>query len=81
MSIELKLNELDEMFSKCGNGIFIMCMDNEMSRFRICRESWKLGSRVNWVKCKKILNKKGIEFIEGESGWGMMMSRCIDFNY
>lgn len=84
MSIELKLNELDEMFSKCGNGVFIMCMSNrgdKIDRFRICRESWKLGSRVNWVKCKKILNKKGIEFVEGESGWGMRMSRCIDFNY
>jgi len=85
MSIELKLNELDEMFSKCGNGVFIMCMSNrgdEIDRFRICRGVW-VGEnrRVNWVKCKKILNKKGIEFVEGESGWGMRMSRCIDFNY
>lgn len=81
MNIELKLNELNEMFSKCGNGIWISCMNNERNRFRISRESWKLGSRVDWIKCKKILNKKGIEFIEGDSGWGMRMSRCIDFDY
>lgn len=81
MNIELKLNELNEVFNKCGNGVWISCMDNKIGRFRISRESWKLSSRVDWVKCKKILNKKGIEFIEGESGWGMRMSRCIDFNY
>lgn len=81
MNIELKLNELNEMFSKCGN-VFISCMDNEVGYFRISRMNWMGGSsRVNWVKCKKILNKKGIEFSEGESGWGMRESRCIEFRF
>jgi len=77
-----KLEKLNGMFSKCGNGVRIMCMDDngEGNRFRIYRDG-ELGSRVNWVKCKKILSKNGIEFIEGESGWGMRMSRGIDFDY
>lgn len=78
-------NELRELFSKCGNGVLILCMDNENVggvRWRICRDYvWKKGMKVNWVKCKEILNKRGIDFIEGESGWGMRESRCIDFNY
>jgi hypothetical protein len=75
-----KLEMLKVMFSKCGNGVRVMCMDNKGDRWRIYRDG-DLGSRVNWVKCKNILSKNGIEFIEGESGWGMVLSRCIDFNY
>ena len=40
-----------------------------------------LGNRVNWVKCKKILNGNNINYSEGDSGWGMMLSRCIDFDF
>jgi hypothetical protein len=76
-----KLEKLKGMFNKCGNGVNIMCMDdNGNSRWRIYRFG-DLGYRVNWVKCKKILDKEGIKYDEGESGWGMRMSRCIDFNY
>ena len=64
-----KLEMLNEMFSKCGNGVRIMCMDDRGNRFRIYR-GWELGSRVNWVKCKNILSKNGINFDECESGWG-----------
>jgi hypothetical protein len=41
------------MFSKCGDGIFIMRMDDK-DRFRICR----VDGRVNWVKCKEILSSR-----------------------
>jgi hypothetical protein len=76
-----KLEKLKIMFNKCGNeGLMVSCMDNEGNRWRISR-SWNLGSRINWVKCKKVLEKSKIEFIEGESGWGVYLSRCIDFNY
>ena len=74
-----ELNELNEIFSKCGDGVMICNMDN--GRFRICRDGYGNGKRVNWVKCKKILDKINIKYDEGESGWGWMMSRCIDFNY
>jgi hypothetical protein len=76
---ESKLNDLREMFSKCGNGVYISYMDN--GRWRISRGLCEVGSRVNWVKCKKILDKNKINYDEGHSGWGMQMSRCIDFNY
>lgn len=71
-----KLEVLKEMFSNCGDGVFVMRMDDN-DRFRICR----VNGRVNWVKCKKILNKNGIVFIEGHNGYGMMLGRCIDFNF
>jgi len=71
-----RLEMLRGMFSKCGDGIFIMRMDDK-DRFRICR----VDGRVNWVKCKKILNDINISFIEGHDGYGMMMGRCIDFDF
>jgi hypothetical protein len=77
-----KLNELKLMFNNCGNGLEMCYMGEgggEMS-FRICR-NYKIGSRVNWAKCKKILSKNNIKFNEGHSGWGMMMSRCIDMYF
>lgn len=77
-----KLEVLREMFSKCGNGVRVMRMsdEGEKDRFRIYRNC-DLGNRVNWVKCKKILNENNINFGEGHSGWGMMLSRCIDFDF
>ena len=77
-----KLEVLREMFSKCGNGVRVMRMSdvNEKDRFRIYRKC-DLGNRVNWVKCKKILNGNNINYSEGDSGWGMMLSRCIDFEF
>ena len=80
MKLEKKLEELNIIFSKCGNGVRIMCIDEEGDRWRIYRY-FEDGSRVNWVKCKNILNKKGIEFIDGDSGNGKRMSRCIDFKF
>jgi hypothetical protein len=77
-----KLNELKLMFNNCGNGLE-MCYMGEWGgkmSFRIYRD-YKIGSRVNWAKCKKILSKKGIEFTEGESGWGMRMSRNINMYF
>jgi len=71
-----RLEMLREMFSKCGDGVFIMRMDNK-DKFRIRRNE----GRVNWVKCKKILNDVNISFIEGNNGYGMMMGRCIDFDF
>ena len=70
------------MFNNCGNGVEICYMDKRggVDSFRIYRD-YKIGSRVNWVKCKNILNKNNIRFVEGESGWGMMMSRCIDMYF
>jgi hypothetical protein len=53
-----------------------MRMDDK-DRFRICR----VDGRVNWVKCKKILNDNNISFIEGHDGYGMMLGRCIDFDF
>ena len=77
-----KLEVLREMFSKCGNGVRVMMISDmgEKDRFRIYRDC-DLGNRVNWVKCKKILNENNINFGEGDSGWGMMLSRCIDFEF
>jgi len=77
-----KLEVLNEMFSKCGSGVRVMRMSdvNEKDRFRIYRNC-DLGNRVNWVKCKKILNGNNINYSEGDSGWGMMLSRCIDFEF
>jgi len=74
-----KLEILKEMFIKCGDGVFLMIMSevNEEDRFRICR----IDGRVNWVKCKKILNDNNISFDEGHDGYGMMIGRCIDFNF
>lgn len=71
-----KLEVLNEMFSKCGDGVNVMCM-NENKRFRINRKD----GRVNWVKCKEILKKNNISFIEGNNGYGMMLGRCIDFDF
>ena len=73
-----KLEVLREMFRKCGSGVFVMKMSekNEKDRFRICR----VNGRVNWVKCKKILNDNNVSFIEGHDGYGMMLGRCIDFD-
>jgi hypothetical protein len=80
--IEKKLNELDLMFNNCGNGVEIYYMGEwgEVDSFRISRDG-EIGSRVNWVKCKNILNKNNIKFNEGHSGWGMRMSRCIDMYF
>jgi hypothetical protein len=80
--IEKKLNELDLMFNNCGNGVKIYYMGEwgEVDSFRISRDVG-IGSRVNWVKCKNILNKNNIKFDEGHSGWGMRMSRCIDMYF
>lgn len=77
-----KLEELKLIFNNCGNGIAFCFMGeyNGKNRFRICRDH-KDGSRVNWVKCKKILSKNNIDFDEGHSGWGMRMSRMIDFYF
>ena len=74
-----KLEVLREMFSKCGNGVRVMMMSdvNEKDRFRI----YRYDGRVNWVKCKEILNKNSVSFIEGHDGYGMMMGRCIDFDF
>ena len=71
-----RLEILKKMFSKCGNGVFIMRMDDE-DRFRICR----VDGRVNWVKCKEILNKNEVVFIEAHDGYGMRLGRCIDFDF
>lgn len=73
-----KLEVLRGMFGKCGSGVFVMKMSekNEKDRFRICR----VNGRVNWVKCKKILNDNNVSFIEGHDGYGMMLGRCIDFD-
>ena len=56
-----KLEVLNEMFSKCGSGVRVMRISdmNEKDRFRIYRNC-DLGNRVNWVKCKKILNENNI---------------------
>jgi hypothetical protein len=80
--IKEKLNELDLMFNNCGNGVEIYYMGEwgKVNSFRVSRNC-KIGSRVNWVKCKNILNKKNIKFNEGHSGWGMRMSRCIDMYF
>ena len=74
-----KLEDLELMFKNCGNGIEFSFMGEFGGKncFRIYRD-YKIGSRVNWVKCKKILNKNNIDFMEGHSGWGMMMSRNIN---
>ncbi len=72
-----KLEVLNEMFSKCGDGVNVMCMD-ENKRFRI----YRFDGRVNWVKCKEILKKNNINgFTEGHDGYGMMLGRCIDFDF
>lgn len=71
-----RLEVLKEMFVNCGDGVFVMRMDDK-DRFRICR----VDGRVNWMKCKKILNKNGVVFIEGHDGYGMRMGRCIDFDF
>jgi hypothetical protein len=71
-----RLEMLRGMFVKYGNGVFVMRMDDK-DRFRICR----VNGRVNWVKCKKILNDNNISFIEGHDGYGMMLGRCIDFDF
>ena len=77
-----KLEELNVVFNNCGNGLELcyMGLRGGKESFRIYRDCG-IGSRVNWVKCKKILSKNNIEFIEGHSGWGMMMSRCIDMYF
>jgi hypothetical protein len=76
-----KYKVLDKMFSKCGDGVNVMCMsdDNDsIDRFRIYRH----GGRVNWVKCKEILRKNNInDFTEGHDGYGMWLGRCIDFDF
>ena len=77
-----KLEELKVMFNNCGNGLELCYMGllGGKESFRIYRD-YKIGSRVNWVKCKNILSKNNIEFIEGHSGWGMRMSRNIDMYF
>ena len=81
-NVKEKLEELEVMFNGCGNGLELcyMGLDGGKESFRIYRD-YKIGSRVNWVKCKSILSKNNIGFIEGHSGWGMMMSRCIDMYF
>jgi hypothetical protein len=71
-----KAEILKEMFSKCGD-VIIVKLDNDGNRWRVCKKS--LSGRMDWAKCKKILNKKGIEYDEGHDGYGMRMGRCIDF--
>lgn len=77
------LEVLKEMFSGCGD-VMVYSMNNDDSevvfKWRICRKS-ELGSRMNWSKCKKILGKKGISWIEGDSGYGLMVNRSIDFSW
>jgi hypothetical protein len=34
-----------------------------------------LGSRMNWVKCKKILDNQGFKYYDGTDGY----TRCIGF--
>lgn len=83
MKKETVIQKLEEMFKGCGNGVMICNMNSigdENFKWRICR-SPEYGRKVNWVKCKKILDKEGIKWREGESGWGWRMSRGIDFEY
>jgi hypothetical protein len=77
-----KLEELNVMFNNCGNGLELCYMGSWGGKesFRIYRDC-EIRSRVNWVKCKKILSKNNIEFNEGHSGWGMIMSRNIDMYF
>ena len=83
MKKEMVFNLLKEMFKDCGD-VLIYSMNNSSDevifKWRI-RRNWEVGSRMNWSKCKRILNKKGIKFIEGESGWGWRESRGIDFDF
>lgn len=73
--------ELMEMFDGCGD-MDIIGMNNKdgEGKWRICRENFGIG-RINWGKCKKILNKNGIKFIEGDNGYGKLNGRVIDFEY
>ena len=77
------LGVLKEMFKGCGD-VKVYCMNDYDSevvwKWRITRNG-ELGSRMNWSKCKKILDKKGINWIEGEDGYGWMIGRCIDFSW
>jgi hypothetical protein len=81
-NVKEKLEELEVMFNGCGNGLELCYMGlyGGKESFRIYRDC-EIGSRVNWVKCKNILSKNNIEFIEGHSGWGMRMSRNINMYF
>jgi hypothetical protein len=73
-----RLEMLKEMFEGCGKGVFIMKMDDN-DTFRIMRS--RFDGNVSWVKCKKVLNDKGITFTEGHDGYGIRNGRCIEFNF
>lgn len=81
MKKEEVLKLLKEMFVGCGD-VVIYSMDNGGGNFewRIKRNS-NLGSKMNWSKCKKILNNKGISFVEGQDGYGWVIGRGIDFSW
>jgi hypothetical protein len=65
--------KLIELLSECGNVIFIDMRSNVLR----VKNRGELGDRVNWVKCKKILDNNNINYIDGNNGY----NRVIDLFY
>ena len=67
------MDKIKELFSGCGD-VWIQCMDANQGYYKIYRDS-NLGSRLNWVKVKKIMDNQGYKYSDGTDGY----TRCIAF--
>ncbi len=67
------INKIKELFKGCGD-VMVHCIDANQGYYKLYRDS-DLGCRVNWSKCKKILDNQGFEYSDGTDGY----TRCIAF--
>lgn len=67
------INKIKELFKGCGD-VMICCIDANQGYYKLYRDS-DLGCRMNWVKCKKIMDNQGFKYYDGTDGY----TRCIGF--